>query len=251
MMAGLSRAYKRRPKSFPLSIAGLQLWLDASDASTLFTDSAGTIAATADGDPVGHWKDKSGNNINVIQSDGLKKPALKSSIKNGKNIVRWSSTYGLHLIGSSFPALTTQTAVAVLSWYYAPYSTVLLHSNAGTMNYAPCGNDNFENSLSARPRVADNIVSVNTFSWTNNTWGVWKTRHTGSQIKTEKNALTEKTYTHTLSSNVGGLRIGTTRTDQYEQLQGDVAEVIFYNNSISDSDLSALNNYLNVKWGVY
>ena len=37
----------------PASIGGLQLWLDASDASTLFTDSAGTTAATADGGVVG------------------------------------------------------------------------------------------------------------------------------------------------------------------------------------------------------
>ena len=61
----------------PTDIAGLQLWLDASDSTTLFTDSAGTTLATADGDPIGCWKDKSGNGNNVIQSDVSLKPSLK------------------------------------------------------------------------------------------------------------------------------------------------------------------------------
>ncbi len=42
-------------------ITGLALWLDASDAATLFQASDGTTPATANDDPVGYWGDKSGN----------------------------------------------------------------------------------------------------------------------------------------------------------------------------------------------
>lgn len=76
------------PAFTPASISGLQLWLDASDASTLFTDSAGTTAAVADGDPVGCWKDKSGNGMNVLQTDGTKKPILKINQQNNRSVIR-------------------------------------------------------------------------------------------------------------------------------------------------------------------
>ena len=88
-MAGLSRAYKRRPKGLPLSIPGLQLWLDASDSSTLFQNSDGTTVATADGDPVGRWADKSGNGRHATQTDGTKKPFKKLAVKNSRDVIRW------------------------------------------------------------------------------------------------------------------------------------------------------------------
>ena len=48
----------------PTDIAGLQLWLDASDSTTLFQNSDGTTPAIADSDPIGYWGDKSGNGNN-------------------------------------------------------------------------------------------------------------------------------------------------------------------------------------------
>ena len=49
------------PAWVPSDVAGLALWLDASDLSTLFTDSARTTPVASSGDPVGGWADKSGN----------------------------------------------------------------------------------------------------------------------------------------------------------------------------------------------
>lgn len=71
----------------PLSLAP-SLWLDASVASSLFQNSNGTTAATADGDPVGYWADLSGNARHVTQATGTKRPALKLAIQNGRNVVR-------------------------------------------------------------------------------------------------------------------------------------------------------------------
>lgn len=63
----------------PLSLPGLALWLDASDLGTLFQDSALTTAATADGDPVGGWRDKSGNGNHILQATAGKRPTYKTS----------------------------------------------------------------------------------------------------------------------------------------------------------------------------
>src|SRR5687768_8105823 len=46
---------------------GLQLWLDAADSNTLFQDTAGPgVTPANNGDPVGVWRDKSGNNFHAI-----------------------------------------------------------------------------------------------------------------------------------------------------------------------------------------
>ena len=56
------------------------LWLDPSDSSTLFQDTAGTIPATANDDPVGRINDKSGNGRNALQVGAAgTRPLLKVS----------------------------------------------------------------------------------------------------------------------------------------------------------------------------
>jgi hypothetical protein len=58
----------------PLTISGLQLWLDASDSSTLFDATAGGSLVTADGSAVARWADKSGNNRHAIQGTVNNRP---------------------------------------------------------------------------------------------------------------------------------------------------------------------------------
>ena len=53
-------------------------WLDASDVSTMFQDSAGTTPVTALGDPVGRWLDKSGRGNNFVQTTSGARPVWGS-----------------------------------------------------------------------------------------------------------------------------------------------------------------------------
>jgi hypothetical protein len=65
-----------RPTGFdPRSISGLALWLDSADASTLFQNSNGTTPATATGDPIGYWRDKSGSGSHVTQATAANRPS--------------------------------------------------------------------------------------------------------------------------------------------------------------------------------
>jgi len=57
----------------PASIAGLQLWLDASQ-----------ITGLNDGDAVTTWPDLSGNGNNATQATGSKKPTYQTSEQNGR-----------------------------------------------------------------------------------------------------------------------------------------------------------------------
>jgi len=76
--------WRGQAKSFnPLSLSPA-LWLDASDSTTLFQSNGGAAAA-ADGDPVGYWIDKSTSARHFSQTDGTKKPLLKTGINGIKN----------------------------------------------------------------------------------------------------------------------------------------------------------------------
>jgi len=54
-------------------------WYDPSDMSSLFQDSAGTIPVTANNQPVGMMKDKSGRNNHLLQTTAGFRPLFKTS----------------------------------------------------------------------------------------------------------------------------------------------------------------------------
>jgi hypothetical protein len=61
-------------------------WFDASDLTTLFQDSAGTIPVTAVGQKVGKWLDKSGNNAHAIQATLANQPTYQIDPEGNPNI---------------------------------------------------------------------------------------------------------------------------------------------------------------------
>lgn len=96
----------------PTDVAGLQLWLDASDTGTLFQNSGGTGAVTSDGDPVGYWGDKSGNARHVTQATSGRRPLYHpDGLGTGKKAIQFDdvddSLYrtGLTLSGAQTVAL--------------------------------------------------------------------------------------------------------------------------------------------------
>lgn len=67
------------PPWAPPDVAGLALWLDASDLSSLFTDSGRTTPVASSGDPVGGWADKSGNGRHVGQATSGRRPIYQAA----------------------------------------------------------------------------------------------------------------------------------------------------------------------------
>ena len=92
-MSALLLMFDDRPP-FPRSLfsAGEQgIWLDPSDFSTLFQDSAGTTPVTAVGQPVGKILDKSGRGNHATQSTGASRPTLQQD-SNGLYYLSFDGT---------------------------------------------------------------------------------------------------------------------------------------------------------------
>ncbi len=68
------------------TIAGLKLRLDASVASSLFTNSTGVGAVTTAGQPVGYWGDLSGNNKPALQATLGSRPTYTNSLGAFNNL---------------------------------------------------------------------------------------------------------------------------------------------------------------------
>lgn len=82
MLIGAQRSLIRSPAVISAAFSPLDyspsLWIDPSDASTLFQSNAGTTAAAIDTDPVGYAADKSGNGFHITSTgDDTTRPLLQ------------------------------------------------------------------------------------------------------------------------------------------------------------------------------
>ncbi|MCC5983383.1 MAG: hypothetical protein JJU42_03355 [Rhodobacteraceae bacterium] len=103
-------------------------WFDPSDLSTLFQDSAGTLPATADGDPVGRMLDKSGNGRHLFQDISAARPVLR--ISGG---LTWLEFDGVddRMVFAEMPNTGTTTAILGL-WRTSGSATASVLGTGGS-----------------------------------------------------------------------------------------------------------------------
>jgi hypothetical protein len=102
------------PVFTPTSISGLQLWLDASDSSTLFNATAGGSLVTTDGSAVARWADKSGNNRHATQATANARPLLRTGGNgiNSKTVLSFDGSNDF--LTSSVTGFKNLSAVSVI-----------------------------------------------------------------------------------------------------------------------------------------
>ena len=87
------------PSFVPTSLTNCQIWLDASDSSTI----------TMNGSTVASWRDKTGNGFNVSQSTTASQPTVgtNSIVFNGSTSLQYSGSVGI--FGSSYTSYVVHT----------------------------------------------------------------------------------------------------------------------------------------------
>ena len=106
----------------PDQLTGLQLWLDASDASTLYDATTGGSLVAANGG-VARWEDKSGNNRHATQGTAGSRPARKTAIQGGLDVLRFDG---------SDDQLSVPSSTATFKFLHSTDATVFVAFKPGT-----------------------------------------------------------------------------------------------------------------------
>lgn len=234
----------------PLSISGLQFWVDAADSTTLYTDSALTTLAVSDGDVVGGWKDKSGNSRNALQTDGTKKPLLKTAIQNGRNVVRTDGVNDVLDLAYDVNGLAGFTLIYVVKKESGTkYGGISNYPNTiGFVNFADATSFNFggrtqsggANYYSATATADPTLGHV--FA---GTYGTSLNAYTDGVLGTPAGPVSPA------GTLVGGTAwvIGPLTSIPSGFTATNYCEILMYNSELSGTNRQLVEAYLKAKWG--
>ncbi len=229
----------------PTQISGIQLWLDSSDSGTLFQDTSGTIPVVNEGDPVGLWRDKSGNAKHATQSTNANRPLFKTSVQNSKNVLRFDgSNDGMAGSDTGFSTTTStvfvicKSAIAGIDNYPFMFGTDAATQLVGLTTY--------NNQMQITQYGASTFVAFTTNAW--NIIYFTKSSNNWTMNLNGTSASTTMTTSTVLSGNYG---IGFNKSGNRAFFNGDIAEVILYNSVLSTSQIQQVQAYLNQKWGIF
>jgi hypothetical protein len=251
-----TRLLRPTPSGFdPRRIAGLALWLDPSDQSTLGNTSSGTGGASNNG-PVKYVADKSGSGRHATQTGAdSAAPTLLAGGLNGRSVLGYDG--GDSLAGTLNLTLTAQTTFAVIrmSSGAAAFSRCFTQrisggtvDTDGLLHYLPILRNSSSNAVSSFSEAAlRGSVSVSL-----GTWLVFMSRHTGSEINNRSNLGSYSTATGRTLNNLFdqyqlGARINTAADTFW---QDRIGEVLSYSRSLSDAECNQVSSYLMKKYAI-
>lgn len=217
----------------PASIPGLLLWLDANQ-----------ITGLNDGDAVATWTDASGNGYNATQGSASARPIYKTGILNSRPVVRWdgvddrltNATFAVNQPCTWFAVVRTTGGDAAFRF--------VLDAAAGTVrqaifySVAPTKWTSFAGSLVDESGTTGGSV-----------WRSIQTVFDGASSSLIVAGVTTSGNPGS-SALSGGYVLGRVVNETGFQFGGDIAEIGCYNSVISGANLSALQSYLNAKYGL-
>lgn len=257
----------------PAKISGLKAWWDATDASTLYQSTGGSLAS-ADGDPLGEWQDKSGNLLHWTQASGTNKPALKKTIKNSKDVIRFDGTNDVMSIAGSNSSLKLlhgqlNTVFMVFNISSLAGDRCFFDSAGGTTNntgrylaVTTAGVLTSQGYNSSGSQATSAFINNSSASYIAiNTWyvisyvsdpGNATVANRSYVYKNGGNLSQNNTANGTPSSSnsTNDLFLGAI-SPNVNRFVGDFGEIIIYDSALSAGDRALVEGYLNNKWGVY
>jgi len=228
------------PGSFvnPLSISGLQLWLDFSDSNSI----------TLSGSNISEIRDKSGNNFHATQSTDANRPS--QSTVNGLSCGNWGTSANSKRLAYS-PGGTSNNwrEVAIVGVWDGGGSTF------------PAFNGLFTGSDSTGTQTGVGFIGQNgqgfwyEINGADPAFNSWVTSvalngtSTSTAFDTIKSVFCLQGWR---SSNVGvnGYAIGSDRAVSSRGWRGRICEVVAYNQELSSGNRELLRTYLGSKWGI-
>lgn len=232
-------------------IAGQVLWLDSSDASTVYdTDGDDAHTGTGGGNngfagTVARWADKSGNNNDVTALAG-EQPIYGSSLLNGYKILSFDG------INDRLTNLTTSLSGSDMTVYIIFRRT----STTGREALLDLGSNPDRNAVFLNEGGFDKYnyymngsFYSSTTTYFHSTYKMVSLTQSGTSLNMfvdGASALSATTATRTATT---GITLGDDSTSG-DWLQGDIAEVLVYDHALTGDQRHDLENYLAKKWGL-
>lgn len=222
----------------PSDVVGLILWVDYSDATSLFTDTSRTVGVSADGNAIAGVSDKSGVGNHLTQATAAAKPTYKVAIQNGKSVGRHDG--GDHIV--SLAAITQAQP-------YTIFATAKVTGVASTQGIV--GASAFVPALEVRAgptwtMYAGTLLSAGVPETTN--WHQLSAVYNGASsiLRLDGAQIAAGAAGTTAWSNA--ISIGD-ESNGANAWNGDIGEVLIYNSTISGANLTSIESYLKTKWG--
>lgn len=227
------------PYSFPLTISGCQLYLDAS-----------LIDGLNDNDAVETWIDYSGNSRDAVQTTTSYKPIIKTGVINAKPVVRFGGgTY----VKMGVPAFSLEQfdlfVVCIPIAFSTTYPVVIQQDNVNTGLIIIVDNGSAPYRPYYRNVSGTNITFQAATSLSLNTPYVLEMSQDATTLAATRNGVSEGSAASTPTSKTKTLTIGNSEVNG-NQFGGDIAEVIIYNRCLTSTERTNLVNYLKSKYGV-
>jgi hypothetical protein len=245
----------------PTSVGALGLWIDAAHPASLFQDSAGTIPAVADGDPIGR-AGRVATNL-ATQSTTANKPTLKLNIQNGKPVIRFDSDDYLSLAN-----LALLNNVGSVSFFavlrYPDLDTIRceLFYSVGTSAAPSRFTTNMADAtdllgMAGRRLDTDSIQTIRANSDFNTTLKSVFCSYATQTVDVRKNGAsiasssTFQTAGNTSATDSLCALVGAATDPISQFFNGDLMEMLLYVPALSDANRDLVEAYLNAKWAVY
>lgn len=243
-----STASLGKPKPWTPSQIQKSVWLDAADASTI----------TLSGSNVTSWGDKSGNGINAVQSTLANAPVLSAASLNGLPTIRFNGNAGtqIRLDTPAFDFGTSQRTLFVVIKNTGPDTGA---ASLPMLFWPRAGNGT--NSLSIASWITTAVqgtalMITTTQSKTNylvasylfgRTSAIEQLFVNGSSVGTATKTVGGSSYSNATSGYAFGGIPGDPSAQYF--FDGNIAEVLMFNNALSVPDQQKVEGYLAWKWG--
>ena len=235
----------------PSDIAGLKLWLDADDSSTI----------TLSGSEITQWDDKSSSGFIFTPASSSQRPTLTVSAQNGRDAATFVKSESDELLS------TVNSGISGGSFAFTAFLVFKKISSLSSMTILSMNENAATNSLafifdSLRP-ATDHWLPAGAKmddSITNSTWFLlvirttqWSTHNTSTTMWLDGVSKSTSTYGSfsTPSLTNKKFRIGnwdSTRSDM--DYDGDIGEILWYTSALNTTDRVKVEDYLKDRWGL-
>jgi hypothetical protein len=210
----------------PRSIAGLAAWFDAADAGSVTIDTGVSV-----------WADRSGNGRNAVQAIGNNQPAYTLAGRNGRNILTFDGTNDT-LATASF-TLNQPSTVFAAARAAANSSQIFdgFGSTRASINRRGAGQWTAFGGAELIGSAADS------------NWSVLSANLNGASSVLRVNGSQQASGNAGTQNLTAGLSIGT-YNGLNTPLNGNIGEILLYSGTLTAAQISLVERYLAIKWGI-